>query len=74
MITPVWLPFAAFHVDLMVGDPRSIPHPVVIMGSAISRLEGLLNRPSWSPALKRLAGAVFAALVVGGSYGLTCYS
>lgn len=33
-----------FFVDLMLGDPHSIPHPVVLMGRLISALERLLRR------------------------------
>lgn len=33
-----------FCVDLILGDPRWMPHPVVYMGKAITRLERLLRR------------------------------
>ena len=33
-----------FCVDLILGDPRWMPHPVVYMGKAITRLERLLPR------------------------------
>ena len=29
----------AIVIDLIVGDPRALPHPVVIIGKAISALE-----------------------------------
>jgi adenosylcobinamide-phosphate synthase len=35
---------AAFVLDLVIGDPRWLPHPVVLMGKAISRGERLLRR------------------------------
>lgn len=35
---------AGFALDLMLGDPRRLPHPVVIMGRLITLLEGLLRR------------------------------
>lgn len=36
--------FAGFVLDLIAGDPRSIPHPVQIMGLLISALEKLFRR------------------------------
>lgn len=33
-----------FCIDLIVGDPHSIPHPVVFIGKLISRLETLVRR------------------------------
>ncbi len=35
---------AAFVLDLAVGDPRRLPHPVVFMGRAIERLEPFVRR------------------------------
>lgn len=32
-----------YGLDLLLGDPRGIPHPVVLMGRAISALEGRLR-------------------------------
>lgn len=34
-----WLVPAAFALDLLLGDPRSLPHPVVWIGNLIRRLE-----------------------------------
>lgn len=36
----------AIVIDLVVGDPRSLPHPVVIIGRAISVLEQRWNQGS----------------------------
>ena len=35
---------AGFVLDLLLGDPRSIPHPIVAIGHLISWLERLLRR------------------------------
>ncbi len=58
-------------VDLLVGDPRAIPHPVVLMGKAIEFLEGLMRRITSSPAGLRTAGMVTAVMLAGGSWLLT---
>ena len=33
-----------FLLDLLLGDPEWMPHPVVLMGKIISRAEGTLRR------------------------------
>ena len=34
-----------FGLDLLLADPAWMPHPVVLMGKVIARLENLLWRP-----------------------------
>ena len=63
--------FSAYLVDLAVGDPRWIPHPVVFMGKAIEGLEWLLRRFAKSPSGLRAAGAVTAAVLLVGSWFIT---
>lgn len=61
----------AFLLDLLVGDPAWIPHPVVLIGKAIEKLERLLRRVSQSPAALKIAGILTAITIVGASWGLT---
>ena len=50
-----------FVLDLALGDPRWLPHPVVTMGQAISRVEGPLRRAfPQTPSGARCAGCVLA--------------
>ncbi len=50
-----------FVLDLALGDPRWLPHPVVTMGRAISRAEGPLRRAfPQTPSGARRAGRVLA--------------
>lgn len=66
-----WLVLGAFGLDLLLGDPRGWPHPVVWIGRLIQRLEDL-----WTARLgrSRLAGILLTLstlLVAGGAaYGL----
>ncbi len=55
-----------FCVDLIVGDPRWLPHPVQGMGWLIEKLEALMRR-IFSPSARSLlaAGGCLALLVVG---------
>ena len=54
-----------FVLDLLVGDPHSIPHPVVGIGKLISALEKLLRRlcPKTESG-EKLAGGILWCLVV----------
>jgi len=56
---------AGFIVDLILGDPHSITHPVVIIGREISLLEKLLRKvfPK-TPAGERMAGGLMWIIVV----------
>ncbi len=38
--------FGAYVVDIIIGDPRGFPHPVVIIGKAIRFLEDKIRRTS----------------------------
>jgi adenosylcobinamide-phosphate synthase len=61
----------AYVVDLLVGDPRWIPHPVAIIGKGISRLDKLLRLGSQSKQAMRVKGCLFPIIIVGGVYLLT---
>ena len=56
-----WLVAAAFGLDLLLGDPRHLPHPVVWIGGLINRLEvllvGLLDR-------RRVTGILLVVLTL----------
>ncbi|WP_355662123.1 adenosylcobinamide-phosphate synthase CbiB [Halomonas salifodinae] len=56
----------ALVVDLIIGDPRALPHPVVGMGAVIARLERTWNRGT--ARARRLKGALMCALVVLGTF------
>ncbi len=61
----------AFALDLLIGDPRWLPHPVRLIGSAISAMERLLRRAAASPAAERAAGVVLVLVIVVPVYFLT---
>lgn len=66
-----------FALDLLLADPSWMPHPVVIMGRAISRLEKMLRKAfPKTEAGERAAGKVLAAVLPMGTLLLTgaiCY-
>ena len=62
MIAPAYLA-CAFFVDLVIGDPRWLPHPVQIIGKAIEAAEKGL-RGLCGPAHEKAAGALLVCVVV----------
>lgn len=52
---------AAFVLDLMVGDPQSLPHPVRWMGKAIEIFEPRFRR---IPLRLTIAGGLFAVFLI----------
>ncbi len=57
----------AFILDLILGDPRHLPHPVVGMGKAIQFFEPRFRRMFKNPLT---AGIFFTGFLVGTVYGM----
>ncbi len=70
-----------FVLDLMLGDPHGLPHPVRLIGALIALLEkkllgvpargtrrGQFRRGVWMAALVAAAATGTAALLLGGAY------
>jgi len=53
---------SAFLLDLAVGDPRWLPHPVVLMGKIISQGEGLLR--SGNPRRDFVSGMTLSLFLI----------
>ena len=57
---------AGYALDLVIGDPPTLPHPVRWMGRLISALEGPLRKAfPKTPGGQRAAGTAMAVCVVG---------
>jgi adenosylcobinamide-phosphate synthase len=65
LILHIW---AALGLDALIGDPRSWPHPVKVIGALAQRLEPILRRRI---ASARTAGCVTAVIVIGGTALIT---
>jgi len=59
---------AAFALDLMLGDPHGLPHPVRWIGKAIERFEPPFRRIRSDLTV---GGALFAVALIGGTWLLT---
>ncbi|MBA4492806.1 adenosylcobinamide-phosphate synthase CbiB [Paenactinomyces guangxiensis] len=76
-----WIIFAAYLLDLLIGDPRWLPHPVVGIGRCISGFEkgllSLIRRQRWKneshPVQIRLLGILFPLLIAGSTYLLVFF-
>lgn len=54
----------AILIDAALGDPAWLkPHPVVVAGRFIARLDAQLNRPNLRPAARRWRGVLAVALL-----------
>ena len=73
----VWAVLGGFVLDALFGDPAWLPHPVVYMGKAISRLETFLRpRLPKTPQGELLGGAIVAFCLPVGTFlltGLVCW-
>lgn len=56
----------AYILDRLIGDPKAIPHPVVIIGNGISKLEAMIRKCNFNNL--KVAGLLFPLLIVGGTY------
>lgn len=56
-----WAVFWGFLLDLLLGDPAWMPHPVVFMGKAITGLEGFLRRHLPQTEKGELLGGILLA-------------
>lgn len=63
-MTVVYAALCGFVIDLLLGDPAWMPHPVVFMGRCISALEKLLRRALPKTPKGELAGGVILAAVL----------
>lgn len=65
-VATIGLVAIAIVIDVMVGDPRTLPHPVVVMGRAISALEKRWNQGS--EKRRRQFGFLLTATIVVGTF------
>ncbi|NDY72717.1 cobalamin biosynthesis protein CobD [Desulfobacter hydrogenophilus] len=59
---------AAFILDLLAGDPKWLPHPIIWMGRAISFFEPEFRKRFENPFK---AGLLFALCLIAAAFGLT---
>lgn len=68
----LWAALGGFVLDLLLGDPAWMPHPVVLMGRCISALEHVLRKTfPRTPRGELVAGMVLAAALSLGTLALS---
>lgn len=65
--------FLGFILDLMLGDPVTFPHPVRLMGRAITVLEHRLLKTEQNKTIVFCKGLLMAALVIAGTAAVTFF-
>ena len=67
-----WAVLGGFVLDAIFGDPAWLPHPVVLMGKAITALEKRLRAQfPQTPQGELCGGAVLAAVLPVGTFLIT---
>ena len=69
-LPPCYILPAAFALDIMLGDPHCLPHPVRWMGKAIERLEPPFRRIHLNLTY---CGVLYAAVLILGTWLLTFF-
>lgn len=71
MISRFAILFLGTALDRLVGDPdwlwRRVPHPVVLVGRVIDRLDRTLNRPGLGESVRWRNGVFAVGLLIGGA-------
>ena len=70
-MTEVFILIAAFCFDLLIGDPRSLPHPVKIIGRGISVMENAVRRFAGTGSSLKAGGVILALSIVLASFFAT---
>ena len=70
----LWAVLGGFVLDALFGDPAWLPHPVVLVGKCISRLEKFLRaRLPKTPQGEVLGGGIVAFCLPVGTFLVTSF-
>ncbi|MDT8316699.1 MAG: adenosylcobinamide-phosphate synthase CbiB [bacterium] len=62
---------ALFILDFILGDPKWLPHPVILMGKIISNLEKTFNGSNLSRLKRKISGIILAVFLPLASFFLS---
>ena len=65
---PVWKLLLAFNLDLLLGEPPELWHPVCLMGKAVDMADWAFPARDGSPEAQRASGLVVALLMPAGTF------
>ncbi|MEL7567436.1 MAG: adenosylcobinamide-phosphate synthase CbiB [Dehalobacterium sp.] len=63
--------WAAYFIDLVLGDPRSFPHPVIYIGKLISFLEHQVRKRAKTPKALKMGGVFLTFTTVLVTFSLS---
>jgi adenosylcobinamide-phosphate synthase len=63
----------AFMLDLAIGDPRWLPHPVTIIGAGIQKMELFMRPTATSPLRGKWVGVLLVMFIVIPVAGITLF-
>ena len=66
-----WHLATAFGLDILLGDPLSLPHPVRWIGRSVIFIERILRHRFVTRIGERWAGVLLTTVIVGSAYGVT---
>lgn len=67
-MTGHWIAFMlGFLLDLLLGDPYWLPHPIRLIGTAIGRLERIWNKPDRTKKQKLWLGGAMVLVMLWGT-------
>ena len=70
-MTPARVLILAFLLDLAIGDPKWLPHPVRIIGRTIQRSESFLRGYYRTPPGEKKAGVLLTIMIVAATLVIT---
>ncbi len=68
MVLQIWI---AYLLDLILGDPQKLPHPVILIGKLIDKAEAFLRSRFTNVSGEKAAGVLLTVFIVGFTYGIT---
>lgn len=63
-----WLILAAVGLDIILGDPRWMPHPVVAVGRLVQKGEEFVRRFAKNPRGLKFGGLLLSLIIIIGTY------
>lgn len=71
---PTAVVLLGYLLDIALGDPGGLPHPVRWIGRLISGLERLFRKVAATPFLERLLGVLLAIITVGAAWAVAFFA
>jgi len=71
---PAAVVLLGYLLDIALGDPEGLPHPVRWIGRCVSGLEGVFRRVASTPVLERTFGVLLAIIIVSAAWSAAFFA